>query len=195
MINKDRVKEIFKEVEVLKSGHFLLTSGRHSDNYMQCAKLLQYPQYTEEIIKGLAEEFKNDNIDIVIGPAIGGIIISYEFARQLNTLSYFTERENNIMTLRRGFVIPKGARVLVVEDVITTGGSVREVIDIVEKQGGLVVGVAVIADRTGGKLDFGTKFVTAFSETLASYAADECPLCKEGKLPLEKPGSKKFIKE
>lgn len=195
MINKDRVKEIFKELEVLRHGHFLFTSGRHSDNYMQCAKLLQYPHYTEEIIKGMSEEFKDDNIEIVIGPAIGGITISYEFARQLNTLSYFTERENNIMALRRGFTIPQGARVLVVEDVITTGGSVREVMDIVEQQGGLVVGVAVIVDRTGGKIDFGTKLVTAFSEPLVSYAADECPLCKEGKLPLEKPGSKKFIKE
>lgn len=192
MINKDRVKEILKESEALSSGHFLLTSGRHSDNYMQCAKLLQNPKQTEEIIEGMASEFKEDNIDIVVGPAIGGIIISYEFARQLNTLSYFTERENNTMTLRRGFAIPEGSRVLVVEDVITTGGSVREVIDIVEKQGGVVVGVAVIVDRTGGKIDFGTKLVTAFSETLVSYAPDECPLCKEGKLSLEKPGSKKF---
>lgn len=195
MIDKNRVIEIFKELEVLRNGHFLLTSGRHSDNYMQCAKLLQHPQYTEEIIKGMAEEFKDDNIEIVIGPAIGGITISYEFARQLNTLSFFTERENNIMTLRRGFTIPKGARVLVVEDVITTGGSVREVMDIVKKLGGVVVGVAVIVDRTGGKIDFETKLVTAYSEPLISYATDECPLCKEGKLPLEKPGSKKFIKK
>lgn len=193
MLKKERVMEIFKELEILRYGHFLFTSGRHSDNYMQCAKLLQQPKYTEEIIKGMAEEFKDDKIDIVIGPALGGITISYEFAKQLNTISYFTERENNIMALRRGFIIPKGARVLVVEDVITTGGSVREVIDIVEKQGGEVIGVAVIVDRTGGKIEFGKKLVAAFSEELLSHEADKCPLCKEGKIPLEKPGSKKFI--
>ena len=190
MINTGRIIEIFKETDVLRHGHFLLTSGRHSDSYMQCAKLLRYPNYTEEIIKGLAEEFKQDKIDIVIGPAIGGIIISYEFARQLNAISYFAERENNIMTLRRGFTIPRGARVLVVEDVITTGGSVKEVINIVEEQGGIVVGVSVLADRTDGKIDFGKKLISAFSSKISSYTADECPLCKEENLPLEKPGSK-----
>lgn len=192
MINREKIKETFKELEVLRYGHFLLTSGRHSDSYMQCAKLLQNPKHTEEIIKAMAEEFKDDKIDIVIGPAIGGITISYEFARQLNTISYFTERENNVMTLRRGFVIPKGARVLVVEDVVTTGGSVREVMEVVEKQGGEVVGVAVLVDRTGGKINFGKKLITAFSEEIKSYEPDECPLCKEGNIPLEKPGSKKL---
>lgn len=190
-MNKDRVEEIFHDLEVLRHGHFLYTSGRHGDAYMQCARLLEHPKYLVEIIKGLSEEFKDDNIDIVIGPAIGGITISYEFARQLNTLSYFAEREDNVMTLRRGFKIPKGARVLVVEDVITTGGSVKEVIDVVKKEGGELVGVAVIVDRTGGQIDFGTKFISAYSDELMSYDANKCPLCKEGKLPLEKPGSRK----
>lgn len=191
MINKERVKEIFHDLKVLRQGHFLYTSGKHGDCYMQCARLLEQPKYAGEIIKGLADEFKGDNIDIVVGPAIGGIAISYEFARQLNTLSFFAEREDSIMKLRRGFQIPQGARVLVVEDVITTGGSVKEVMDVVNNEGGQVVGVAVIVDRTGGKIDFGTKFVSAYSQVLKSYDADECPLCKEGKLPLEKPGSRK----
>lgn len=191
MINEERVKEIFHNLGVLRHGHFLFTSGKHGDAYMQCARLMEDPKYAEEIIKGLAEEFKDDKIDIVIGPAIGGIAISYEFARQLNTVSFFTEREDNIMKLRRGFQIPKGARTLVVEDVITTGGSVKETIAVVNEEGGKVVGVAVIVDRTGGKIDFGTKFLSAYSQPLKAYDADECPLCKEGKLPLEKPGSRK----
>lgn len=194
-MNKNRIKKIFHDLEVLREGHFLYTSGRHGNCYMQCARLLEQPQYAEEIISDIAKEFKDDHIDIVVGPAIGGITIAYEFARQLNTRSFFTEREDHIMTLRRGFSIPKGARVLVVEDVITTGGSVREVIDIVEKEGGEVIGVAVIVDRTGGKIDFEMKFVSAYSEALVSYNADDCPLCREGRLPLEKPGSrKKMIK-
>lgn len=191
MIKEERVKEIFQDLEVLKQGHFLYTSGRHGDLYMQCARLLEHPKYLEEIIQGLSEEFKYDRIDTVVGPAIGGITISYEFARQLDTLSCFTEREDNMMKLRRGFKIPKGARVLVVEDVITTGGSVQEVIDVVKEEGGEVVGVAVIVDRTGGKMDFGTKFVSAYSQELVSYDADECPLCKEGKIHVEKLGSRK----
>lgn len=192
MITKERMKEIFEELEVITYGHFLFTSGRHGDTYMQCAKLLKHPQYTEEIIEPIAAEFKDDKIDIVVGPAIGGIIIAYEFAKQLGVQNFFAEREDGIMTLRRGFKIPKGARVLIVEDVITTGGSVTEVIDIVEEQGGQVVGVAVLVDRTGGKVDFGTKFVSGISEELISYSSEECPLCKEGELPLVKPGSKKF---
>ena len=191
MLKEERVKEIFHDLEVLRYGHFLYTSGKHGDAYMQCARLLEQPKYAGEIIKGLAEEFKDDKIDIVIGPAIGGIAISYEFARQLNTVSFFTEREDNVMKLRRGFKIPEGARVLVVEDVITTGGSVKEVIDLVSNEGGQVIGVAVIVDRTGGKIDFGTKFISAYSKPLVSYDAADCPLCKEGKVDLEKPGSRK----
>lgn len=193
MINQDRVKEILEDLEVVRHGHFLYTSGKHGDVYMQCARLLENPVYSEEVIKGLAEEFKNDRINLVVGPAIGGITISYEFARQLGTKSFFAEREDGLMKLRRGFQIPKGARVLVVEDVITTGGSVKEVIDLVEKEGGQVVGVAVIVDRTGGKIDFGRKFLSAYSQPLKAYDADNCPLCIEGSLPLEKPGSRKII--
>ncbi|MFY9285017.1 MAG: orotate phosphoribosyltransferase [Tissierellaceae bacterium] len=192
MIDRDRIRHIFYELDVLRRGHFLYTSGRHGEVYMQCARLLQHPQYAEEVIGAIAEEFKDDKIDLVVGPATGGIIISYEFARQLGTIGIFTEREGDTMTLRRGFTIPKGARVLVVEDVITTGGSVKEVIDIVKREGGQLVGVAVLVDRTGGKVDFDTKFVAGLSEDIVSYSPQECPLCKEGKIPLEKPGSRKI---
>ena len=171
MLNEKRVIEILEESKVLLKGHFLLTSGRHSNEYMQCAQILQYPEFTEELAKGLAEEFKEDKIDMVIGPAMGGVIIAYEMARQLKVKNLFAERENGKMVLRRGFTIPEGTRVLIAEDVITTGGSVVEVAEVVREQGGEVVGVALTTE-------------------VKSYGAQECPLCKEGKIDLVKPGSR-----
>lgn len=190
MIKRERVIEILENTKALKMGHFLLTSGRHSDQYMQCAQVLQYPEYTGEICRGLADEFNDENIDIVVGPATGGIVMAYEIARQLGTPTMFTERENGKMVLRRGFVIPKGARILVAEDVITTGGSVDEVIELVKEAEGVLVGVAVLVDRSNGKIDFGTKLVAALSMEVFSYEQDTCPICEEGKLSLVKPGSR-----
>lgn len=190
MLSKERVLEILKASEVLLEGHFLLTSGRHSNQYMQCARILQYPWYTEEIAGGLAQTFKDDEVDIVVGPAMGGIIIAYEIARKLKAKNIFAERENGKMTLRRGFSIPKGARVVVAEDVITTGGSVKEVMEIVRAQGGEVVGVAVLVDRSNGTIDFGTKLQAALTTEVISYDAEDCPLCKELKTPPVKPGSR-----
>lgn len=189
MINKERVVEILKETKVLQEGHFLLTSGKHSNKYMQCARILEYPEYTVELSTILADAFKNDNVDVVIGPATGGIILSYEVARQLGVRNLFAERENGKMTLRRGFKVPKGARVLVVEDVITTGGSVKEVIDIVKEQGGQIVGVAVLIDRSNGNIDFGCKLQSVYLTEVISYDPEECPICKEGNISLVKPGS------
>ncbi|WP_105616668.1 orotate phosphoribosyltransferase [Vallitalea okinawensis] len=190
MLSRARVEEILKDAGVLLEGHFLLTSGRHSGQYMQCANILKYPAYAEEIAKHLAEGFKDDQVDIVIGPAMGGIIIAYELARQIGCENLFAERENGKMVLRRGFTIPKGARVVVAEDVVTTGGSVREVIDIVKEQGGELVGVAVLVDRSNGNVDFGTKLVPAYQAEVVSYDADRCPICNSG-IPLVKPGSRK----
>ncbi|MGV8146701.1 MAG: orotate phosphoribosyltransferase [Alkaliphilus sp.] len=191
-MNKERIIEILKETEVLLEGHFLLTSGKHSRQYMQCAKLLQYPKHTEKIAKDLADKFKNEKVDIVIAPAVGGIIFGYEIARQLGAKNLFAERVNGKMELRRGFEIPKGAKVLVAEDVVTTGGSVKEVIEAVKKQGGEVVGVVVVVDRSNGTVEFGTKFEAALTTEVISYEADNCPLCKEGKPAPVKPGSRKL---
>lgn len=191
MVNKHTVEEILKSSEALLTGHFLLTSGRHAEKYMQCAKVLQYPKYTETLAKTLADNFKEDRVDIVISPAIGGMIIGYEIAKQLGVINLFTERVEGKMTLRRGFSIPKGARVVVAEDVITTGGSVQEVIDIVNESEAEVVGVAVLVDRTNGSIDFGTKLISAYSKNIISYEANNCPICKNGTLPLIKPGSRK----
>ncbi len=189
MLTQDRIIEILKEAQVLQEGHFLLTSGRHSGKYMQCAKLFQYTKYSEELCRELAEKFKNDGIDVVIGPAIGAIQMSYEVSRHLGVKNIFAERENGKMTLRRGFTIEPGQRVLVVEDVVTTGGSVREVIDIVRARGGVVAGVGVVVDSSAGKVDCGPRLESVVSMEIESYEPEECPLCKEGK-PIVKPGSR-----
>lgn len=190
-MDRAEMERIFKETGLMLEGHFLLTSGRHSNRYMQCAKLFQYPVYSEMICKDLAKRFEGQQIDLVVGPAVGGIIMSYEMARQINVPNIFAERENGNMTLRRGFTIPKGAKVLVVEDVVTTGGSVREVMDIVANSEAEVVGVCVVVDRSGGKIDFGVPFFAAYEMEIQSYETSQCPLCEQG-LELVKPGSRKL---
>lgn len=182
--------KIFEKAGALLKGHFTLTSGRHSDKYMQCAQVLQYPEYTEKLAKELAKHFEKDGIELVVGPAMGGIIVSYEVARQLGVRSIFCERENGKMALRRGFVINPGQKVLVVEDVITTGGSVKEVIDVVKALGGNVAGVAVLVDRSAGSVNFGVKTQSVLTLDVQSWAMEDCPICKEGKQPAVKPGSR-----
>jgi orotate phosphoribosyltransferase len=192
-LNDSDVLKIFKNTGALLEGHFLLTSGRHSNQYFQCAKVLQYPDYTAEICTIIAAHFTDFEIDTVIAPAMGGMIVGYEVARQLNKRSIFTERENKEMTLRRGFSLAKGEKVLVCEDVITTGGSVKEVIDIVKKFDAQIVGVASIVDRSNGKVDFGYPLFSTLKLEVVSYEPDNCPICKEGKLELIKPGSRKVF--
>ena len=190
--NENNILEIFKKTGALLQGHFLLTSGRHSNMYFQCAKVLQYPEYTEQVCKIIADHFKDYNIDTVISPAMGGIIVGQEVARQLNKRSIFAEREDKKLTLRRGFTINQGEKILICEDVVTTGGSVYEVIDIVNEQGGEVVGVGFIVDRSNGKVNFGYPQKSTMKMEVISYLPEECPLCKEN-IPLVKPGSKKVI--
>ena len=184
------IEKILEKTGALLKGHFLLTSGKHSDAYIQCAKILQHPKYAEQLAQVVAKDFENEAIDIVIGPAMGGMIFAYEVARLLDVRNMFTERENGVMTLRRGFEIPKGARVLVAEDVITTGGSVHEVIEIVNRLGGIVVGVCVLVDRSGGKAEFPAKLKAAYTASVQAYEKEDCPICKEGNLPAVKPGSR-----
>lgn len=190
MLTREQAVQIFTDAEALLEGHFKLTSGRHSNQYMQCAQVLKFPQYTEELAKHIAEEFADDNIELVVGPAMGGIIVAYEVARQLKVPSIFTERQDSKMVLRRNFAIKPGSRVLIVEDVVTTGGSVREVMDLVNELGGEIVGVGVLVDRSNGKEDFGVKQVAVLTMNVESWDAIECPLCAEGKIPAIKPGSR-----
>ena len=188
-LSTEEIKKIFIDSGALLEGHFRLTSGRHSDRYIQCARVLMEPKYTSALCGHLAEAFKNDEVDVVVGPAMGGIVISYEMARQLGVPSLFTERVDGKMTLRRNFTIEPGQKVLVVEDVVTTGGSVKEVIDIVRENGGEVVGVALLVDRSNGKVDLGARVEACLSMDVKSYEAEDCPLCKAG-LPIVKPGSR-----
>ncbi|MGI6435655.1 MAG: orotate phosphoribosyltransferase [Syntrophomonadaceae bacterium] len=190
MLEKQQSIQIFSDAGALLKGHFSLTSGRHSNQYMQCAQVLKFPAYTEQLARHLAEVFRDEKVELVIGPAMGGIVVAYEVARQLGVAAMFTERENGAMALRRGFYIEPGQRVLVVEDVVTTGGSVKEVLEVVEQRGGKVVGVGVLVDRSNGTVDFGVKQAAVLSLDITSWEPEACPLCQEGKLPVLKPGSR-----
>jgi len=192
MLTQDEIKEIFLKADAFLEGHFLLSSGLHSPYYLQCAKVLQYPQYAEVLCRELANRIKELKVDfdLVIAPAIGGIIVSYETARHLKVRGIFAERVNGKLTLRRGFKIGKGERAVVVEDVITTGKSTRETIEVVKESGGKVVAVGSLVDRSGGKVNFGVPFTTLWRLEVPVYEPEKCPLCKEGKIELVKPGSR-----
>jgi len=190
MLSKREVLKIFKDADVLQSGHFQLSSGLHSNKYLQCAKVFQYPRYAKVLAEELARRFKKERVDLVIGPALGGIILSYEVARSLRKArALFAEREKEKMSLRRGFKIEKGEKALVVEDVITTGGSVKEVIELVKELGGEVIGVGALVDRSGKRIDFGVKTKTLLKIRVENYKKEDCPLCKKD-IPLLKPGGK-----
>ena len=181
--------EIFKQTKALLDGHFLLTSGLHSPNYFQCAKVLQYPDHAEKFCRVIAEHFKYQQIDCVISPAIGGIVVGHEVGRLLKKKAIFAERQDGEMTLRRGFEIKKGERVLAVEDVVTTGGSIKEVINLVRMNGGTVVGAAFIVDRSAGKVTFDVSKFSVLPMDVITYTRELCPLCKTN-IPLVKPGSR-----
>jgi len=186
------VKELFQKHNALLSGHFLLSSGLHSDTYFQSALILQHPAKAEKLAGLLAEKILKDipEIDAVVSPALGGIVIGQEVGGQIGCRAIFCERVDGKLTLRRGFTVEKGEKCLVVEDVITTGLSTREVIDTIKPLGAEIVAVASLVDRSGGKVDFGVPRFSLLSLEVKSYKAEECPMCKEGGTPV-KPGSRK----
>lgn len=179
-MTEEDVLRLFEESKALLKGHFLLTSGLHSDVYFEKFAVLQLPEKTELLAREIARRFENDGVEVVIGPAVGGILLAHEAAKALKTRSHFTERENGEMTLRRGFKVAPGERVLVVEDVTTTGGSVREVLDCVRAAGGNVIGVGLLVDRSEKGMDFGVKTEALLRAPVTAYRPGECPLCKEG---------------
>jgi len=191
IIKTEEVMKKFEQAGAIQKGHFKLTSGVHSDTYIQCAQVMQHPEFMHSLCSELGKKFRGDDIDVIVGPAIGGIIMAHVMARVLGpwVRAIFTERENGKMTLRRSFEINQGEKVLVVEDVTTTGSSVREVIDIVKSRQGKVVGVGVLIDRSGGKVDFGIKTEKLLTVDIKTYLPEECPLCKKG-IPVVKPGSR-----
>jgi orotate phosphoribosyltransferase len=178
---------ILKEVGALLEGHFLLSSGRHSNKYCQCAKLLQYPDKAEKVLSVAVEKLKNVEFDLVVGPAMGGIIVAYEIGRQTGKPAIFAERVDGEMTLRRGFEIKPGEKVLITEDVVTTGKSSLEVAEVIKKCGGEVVGIACIVDRSSRKLSY--PVYSCAELEIESWEKDDCPLCREG-ITYIKPGSR-----
>lgn len=190
-MNEAEVRQLFVETGAILEGHFLLTSGLHSPLYVEKFQVLQYPKHTEKLCVALAERFKSDNIELVVGPVTGGIILAHEVGKHLNTRAIFTERENGKMALRRGFVIDPGQRVLIVEDIVTTGGSVQEVIEVVREQGGIPVAVGILVDRSGGKADFGIPAQALLHLTVPTYQPTDCPLCQSG-VDITKRGSRKL---
>ena len=191
MLDSAQINTIFSQAGVLQTGHFILASGRHSDKYMQCARLFQYAPYSEALCRALAEKFASEKIDAVIGPALGAIQMAYEVSRHLDCRNLFAERVEGKMTLRRTFEINPGERVLVVEDTVTTGGSVKEVMALVNEAGGTVAGIGCIVDRSGGNVDFGVPLMSVLSVPITSWEPENCPLCKQG-IPAAKPGTKQL---
>lgn len=189
MMEKE-VLALFDQYGALLKGHFRLSSGLHSEKYLQCALILQHPDVAEKLSKELAKKFTKNKIDVVIGPALGGITLAYEVARALGVRGLFTERQDGKMVLRRGFSIEKGEKALIVEDVVTTGGSTKEVIDVVKSLGGEVIGVSSIIDRSSERIDFGAPFVSLAKVKVETFEEKNCPLCKKN-TPVTKPGSRK----
>ncbi|MBW3625688.1 MAG: orotate phosphoribosyltransferase [Armatimonadetes bacterium] len=182
------VLDAFREADALLEGHFLLASGRHSDRYLEKALVLQYPRNVERMCRELARRFEDSRPDVVIGPTTLGVVLSYEVAKHLGARSIFAEREGDGRALRRGFRIEPGQRVLVVDDILTTGGSVRDVLEVVREWQGETVGVGVLVDRSTAPLDFGVRTEALLKMEVTTYAPEECPLCRD-QVPLVKPGT------
>jgi len=183
------VLDIFRKHSALLEGHFILSSGLHSDRYIQCALVLQHPRVAEQLCSALAAKLRHLGATVVAAPALGGVIVSHEVARALGLRALFTERQEGVMLLRRGFSLAPGEPTLVVEDVITTGGSTRETMAAVEQAGGKVVGVGALIDRSGGTVALGVPKAALVTLAVQNYNPLDCPLCTSG-LPAIKPGSR-----
>jgi orotate phosphoribosyltransferase len=189
-MKRDDILKLLEQVGAIRQGHFELSSGRHSGTYIQCALVLQHPQHAEQLGRALAELFGNLSIACVVSPALGGIIIGYEAARALGVRSLFVERDRSgQMALRRGFELTPGERVLVIEDVWTTGGSTRETIGVVEQEGGLAVAAGALIDRSGGRLELNVPSRALLEMDVPSWEPDDCPLCRAGGVAT-RPGSR-----
>ncbi|MGB7024756.1 MAG: orotate phosphoribosyltransferase [Candidatus Acidiferrales bacterium] len=185
----DEIMQLFERVGAVRHGHFELSSGRHSSTYVQCALVLQYPESAEKLGRALAEKFNGVQIDSVASPALGGVLVGHEAARGLGVRSVFVERDSSgRMALRRGFAFRPNERVLIVEDVWTTGGSTRETIGVVEQAGGLAVAAGALIDRSGNQLELNVPTKALIDLDIPSYEAVECPLCRSGQ-EIAKPGS------
>lgn len=181
-------EEIFQKSGALLKGHFLLTSGLHSPVYWEKFRVLQFPNYTQQLCQMIANHFQKQGIQVVAGPTTGGIILAFEVARQLGVRGIFAEKEGTERAFRRGFDIAPGERVLIVDDILTTGGSIREVMAAVNKLGGKIIGIGVLVDRSEQKLEFGVPLFSCHRAITPTYKPEDCPLCA-AQIPLVKPGS------
>jgi orotate phosphoribosyltransferase len=188
-MTEDIVLGLFRESGALLEGHFLLSSGLHSGGYLQCALVLQHPQHAETLGRMLADQLKLLNVTAILSPAIGGLIIGPEVARALGVRAIFAERQDKVLSLRRGFSLGPDDRVIVIEDVVTTGGSTKETVAVSESAGAEVIGAGTIIDRSGGTAVLGVPFHALVTLSLPTYKPDVCPLCADG-LPVVKPGSR-----
>ena len=181
------VEEIFEKAGAILKGHFLLTSGRHSPVYWEKFKILQYPEYTAQLCKMIAEHYRDQQIQVVAGPTTGGILLAYEVARYLGVRSIYAEKEASKRVFRRSLTISPGERVLVVDDILTTGGSVEQILAAVRKLSGNVIGVGILVDRSDGMLSFDVPLFACLRTKTITYQPESCPLCAAG-VPLVKPG-------
>jgi orotate phosphoribosyltransferase len=190
-MTQDEVIKMFKQSEALLEGHFRLTSGLHSDRYLQCALVLQNPRQAEALGAALAARLRTlgNQPDLVIAPALGGILVAHEVARALGVRGLFAERQDGMLTLRRGFRIEPGEKAYVVEDVVTTGGSTTETMEVVLKAGAIVLAAGSLIDRSGGRADLGVPRVALAVLDVPAFSPEECPLCKTGSKAI-KPGSR-----
>lgn len=182
--------EIFKKSGAIKEGHFLLASGLHSPVYWEKFRILQYPNYTGRLCGLIAQHFQDQKVDVVAGPTTGGIILAFETARQLGVRSIFAEKEGKTRVFRRDFDLTPGERVLIVDDILTTGGSIKETVSAVDKLGGVILGIAVLVDRSTEKVDFGVPLFSCLHAPTTVYPPQECPLCA-AHIPLIKPGAQR----
>ena len=190
-MTRDELLDLYRRSGALLEGHFRLTSGLHSPGYLQCALVLQHPQHAAALGAAIAERVRGVGANVVLSPALGGVVIGQEVGRALGVRAIFAERQDGTLSLRRGFTLGPGDRVLVVEDVMTTGGSTREAIEVAKAAGGEVVGTASIVDRSGGTIAFDVPFTSLLAIALPTYEPEKCPLCAQG-LPVVKPGSRQI---
>jgi orotate phosphoribosyltransferase len=188
-MTRDELLDLYRRSGALLDGHFRLTSGLHSPGYLQCALVLQHPQHAEMLGRAIADRTRELRATVILSPALGGVVIGQEVGRALGARAIFAERQDGALTLRRGFMISENDRVLVVEDVVTTGGSTRETMQVARAAGGHVVGAASIVDRGAHPADLGVPYISLLAIDLPTYEPDRCPLCAQG-LPVVKPGSR-----